>query len=95
MRGSVPGPLARRKMFGGSRSRRLVTAGLAATASVVMLAGPVPAMGVTEPGESPCLASTGSLTLSASTVYAGQSVSASFTTQRAHNCEGVLSGVFG
>jgi hypothetical protein len=73
----------------------LATAGLAATASVVMLSGPVPALGVTQPGDSPCLASTGSLTLSSSTIHPGQTVSASWTTQRPRNCEGMVSQLNG
>jgi len=95
MRGSAAEPLARRRRFGGSRSPRSVAAALAAVAGVVMLSGQAPALGVTQPGDSPCLASTGSLTLSSSTIYAGQSVSASWTTQRPRNCEGVVSELDG
>lgn len=85
-----------RRLLARSRAWHRVAGGLAAVAGVVvLLSGPVPAWGVTQPGDSPCLQSTGSLTLSSSTIYAGQSVSASWTTHRPAGCEGVVSELDG
>src|SRR6185437_5518991 len=94
MRGSVAVPLARRRRFGGPRSRRSVAAWLAVLAGVVALSAPGAALAVTGPGQSPCLQSTGSVSLP-STVYAGQSVSVSWTTVRPSTCEGVVSQLNG
>jgi hypothetical protein len=81
-------------MSGGPRSRRLVAAGLAASAAAVAmaLAGPAPAFAA---GGGNCQQSTGSLTLSPSTITAGQSVTASWTTHRPAGCEGVVSQLNG
>src|SRR5215468_4886769 len=83
-----------RWMSGGWRSRRrLCAVGLAALTSVVVLAELAPASaavcqncgggdggGGDPPPPPPCQGATGSLTLSASTVYPGQPVNASWTT---------------
>src|SRR5215475_7051018 len=87
-----------RWMSGGWRWRqRLCAVGLAALTSVVVLAESAPALAVVcqncgggDPGGGdpppppppPCQNATGSLTLSPSTIYPGESVSASWTTQR-------------
>src|SRR5215468_2317104 len=100
-----------RWMSGGWRSRRLLCAvGLAALTSVVVLAESAPALAVVcqncggpDPGGGdpppppppPCQNATGSLTLSASTIYPGQSVSATWTTQRPSSCAGVASALTG
>jgi ricin-type beta-trefoil lectin protein len=84
-----------RRLLARSRTWHWVAGGLAAMAGVVALSAPGAALGVTQPGDSPCLGSTGSLTLSSSTINAGQSVSASWTTHRPSGCEGVVSQLNG
>src|SRR5689334_21470846 len=76
--------------------QRLVAVGLAVLAAAVVSSGSVPALAFTLPGDSdPCLESTGSLTLSATTVFPGQPVVATWRTHRPSGCGGVASQLTG
>ena len=82
---------------GGRFGRRLAAAGLALVcAALLVVSGPLPALGIpVDPGggdgggdspPNPCASITGSLTLSSSTVYLGQPVVATWSTNRPGGC---------